>query len=92
MQEFKGTPGPWRAEDNPGGGTAVYGDHGSQKVCVMSAGTSLIDADNALLIAAAPELLEALQQVVAISDRKHDAWDKAHAAIAKALNTDTTER
>ena len=47
---------------------------------------------DAALAAAAPDLLEALQQVVAISDRKHEAWDKAHAAIAKALNTDTTER
>lgn len=37
------------------------------------------------LMAAAPDLLEALQRVVAISDRKHDAWDAAKAAIAKAL-------
>lgn len=43
---------------------------------------------DALLIAAAPDLLEALQEVVAISDRKHDAWDKAKAAIAKALGRD----
>ncbi len=39
---------------------------------------------NARLIAAAPELLEALREVVRISDRKHNAWDKAKAAIAKA--------
>ena len=37
------------------------------------------------LMAAAPDLLAALQKVVAISDRKHDAWDEAKAAIAKAL-------
>lgn len=43
---------------------------------------------DALLIAAAPDLLEALQEVIAISDRKHDAWDKAKAAIAKALGRD----
>jgi hypothetical protein len=30
------------------------------------------------------ELLAAVQEVVAISDRKHDAWDRAKAAIAKA--------
>lgn len=30
------------------------------------------------------ELLAALEEVVAISDRKHDAWDRARAAIAKA--------
>lgn len=39
---------------------------------------------NARLIAAAPELLEALKEVVRISDRKHNAWDKARAAIAAA--------
>jgi hypothetical protein len=39
---------------------------------------------NSRLIAAAPDLLEALIDVVTISDRNHDAWDKAKAAIAKA--------
>ncbi len=36
------------------------------------------------LLAAAPDLLEALKEVVALSDRKHNAWDKARDAIAKA--------
>lgn len=39
---------------------------------------------NARLIAAAPDLLKALKDVVAISDRKHNAWDAAKAAIRKA--------
>lgn len=39
---------------------------------------------NARLIAAAPELLDALIEVVRISDRNHVAWDAAHKAIAKA--------
>ncbi len=39
---------------------------------------------NNRLIAAAPELLEALKEVVAIADRKTDVFDKARAAIAKA--------
>lgn len=47
---------------------------------------------NTRLIAAAPELLKALQEVVAISDRKHEAWDKAHAAIAKALGQTQQQR
>lgn len=40
--------------------------------------------ENHILMCSAPELLEALEEVVAISDRKHNAWDKAKAAIAKA--------
>lgn len=52
------------------------------------------DANVALFIAARPvllqllaerdEVLAALREVVAISDRKHNAWDRAHAAMAKA--------
>lgn len=41
---------------------------------------------NVKLVCAAPDLLEALIEVVRISDRKHDAWDKAKAAINKAIN------
>lgn len=37
------------------------------------------------LIAAAPELLEALQAVVAVADRATDEFDMARAAIKKAL-------
>lgn len=29
------------------------------------------------------ELIEALEEVVRISDRKHDAWDKAKSVLAK---------
>lgn len=41
---------------------------------------------NAKLISAAPDLLEALKEIIAISDRKHDAWNKAKLAIEKAEN------
>jgi hypothetical protein len=44
---------------------------------------------NARLMAAAPDLLESLQEIIAITDRSHIAWDKAKAAIKKAtVNTD----
>lgn len=39
---------------------------------------------NAKLIAAAPDLLEALMAVVAVADRKTDEFDKAKEAIKKA--------
>lgn len=100
MDEFKGTPAPWgfykeSSADNgidcvgavdPKDGLEfevceVWGIDHDKTICEVSRA-------NARLIAAAPELLEALQQVVAISDRKHEAWDKAHAAIAKATGED----
>jgi len=44
---------------------------------------------NARLMAAAPDLLEALQEIISITDRDHTAWVKAKAAIEKAtLNHD----
>lgn len=39
---------------------------------------------NARLMAAAPDLFESLQEIIAISDRDHIAWAKAKAAIEKA--------
>jgi hypothetical protein len=39
---------------------------------------------NAHLIAAAPDLLEALESMLAITDRDHVVWDEAREAIAKA--------
>lgn len=39
---------------------------------------------NAKLMAAAPDLLDALQGIIVITDRNHVAWDKAKAAIKKA--------
>lgn len=102
MSEFKGTPGPWSVSDCPMKGARTDRvDDGRIKLIDFNDGTyegtlAIVQTEeseaNAHLIAAAPDLLEALQEVVAISDRKHEAWDKAHAAIAKALNTNTTER
>jgi hypothetical protein len=39
---------------------------------------------DALIMAQAKELLECLEEVVRISDRKHDAWDRAKAVMAAA--------
>lgn len=40
---------------------------------------------NVLLIAAAPDLLAALQGVIRVADRKTDEFDAARAAVAKAI-------
>lgn len=98
MTQFKGTPGPWEVEDN---GyfydiNAVRGTVGN--VCSSA---SWFDNDehrgpvamaNAQLIAAAPELLGALRDIITCFDKGvpldeencgHE-FDKARAAINKA--------
>jgi hypothetical protein len=90
MEEFKGTPGPWLVK-------TIHGDlkviqKGSYEKlapgmvsyrCV----TELENKHDAKLIAAAPELLEALQDALHAYDKhgEHSEWDFARAAIAKAL-------
>lgn len=81
------TQGPWWVDNRrPTGALQVQAQHRGvgSSYCVASVNYYEDDAANACLIAAAPELLDALKKVVALSDRKHDAWDAAHAAIAKA--------
>ncbi len=80
------TPGPWVVfpGHNPGiqapSGTIVtYGNCGES--CGIHGKNQEADAR---LIAAAPELLEALKAVVAIADRKTVEFNAARAAIAKA--------
>lgn len=96
MNEFKGTPGSWEVEDN---GyfydiNAVRGTVGN--VCSSA---SWFDNDehrgpvamaNAQLIAAAPELLEALTSTLDeigfwMSQQKPELREKLVSAIAKAL-------
>lgn len=77
MKEFKGKPGPWHWE-----GKVLCNDvH-----IVGGDGWTFNDADKSL-IAAAPELLEALIKLVDIvDDMVHGpSTDAAHAAINKAL-------
>jgi hypothetical protein len=49
--------------------------------------TYVTDHDAAALEAQFAEAIAVLGEVVRISDRKHDAWDRAHALIAKAEGT-----
>lgn len=91
----KHTPGPWVLEDNP----TVNGQQVAsfEKSGVMAGNRCLQvivrsnNAADASLIAAAPEMLEALQRLVEIEDGPGmavigwcDALDAARAAIAKA--------
>lgn len=100
MNEFKGTPGPWeiKPEEVDRSYIRIRGTRlgGRFKVAnVLSPdydGVHHREAEetraNSRLIAAAPELLEALEMLVVFTTptkRNAAALSKAHAAIAKAL-------
>lgn len=88
------TPGPWtftgaaeaRAKDGINLNQICFGDKSRNRVCTVAGhGVSKEENDaNARLIAAAPELLEALEGVLRVADRKTVEFDAARAAIAKA--------
>lgn len=92
------TPGPWRVEIRAGDEWYFGGGNdqefvirglkdpeagGDDPIAVYSADTEE-DRANARLISAAPELLEALKEVIKVSDRATVEFDAARAAIAKA--------
>ena len=87
MSETKFTPGPWFVKrQNPSPTTGEWMIAGSKPgylAEIRDCGSGDVQA-NAHLIAAAPDLYAALEEVIRISDRKHDAWDKAKAALVKA--------
>lgn len=79
------TPGPWSEPVNYASRFEVQGSN--KRVAIADT------LQDARLIAAAPDLLEALQAIVAASHFPNactpglmDAIDKARAAIAKAIN------
>lgn len=85
MEGFKGTEGKWKVIDGKSSGKQVVSDSAPKnRMTVASCGGQRRE-ENASLIAAAPELLEALQAVVAVADRATDEFDMARAAIKKAL-------
>lgn len=89
MQEFKGTPGPWFSEysrENDAYEIAPMDRNGitmawDKEICI----TADNNVENARLIAAAPELLEALQIICFYEDIPQGQRDIAEAAIKKAL-------
>lgn len=93
MKEFKGTPGPWVASKTDRGiGPVSRDDDQSYGMIIPVAwvefdGNDAYQQANANLIAAAPDLLEALQDIVKVLDSAgcEAATVKANAAISKAL-------
>ena len=85
----KHTPGPWVANitDTAANTVTTFDGVGIARV---------IDDDDARLIAAAPQMLEVLEELVELKDRRHSlpveiyqsarekAWERCRAAIAAA--------
>lgn len=84
MKEFKGTPGPWTGKDV---GICRQQRAGLQLGFIMTHDEKRVAecAANAHLIAAAPELLEALQIICFFEDISDAQRQIAETAIAKAL-------
>ena len=79
----KHTPGPWNTYVNDHRSVVVRKMFDDQTESNEIARCCSGFAD-ARLIAAAPDLLEALKAVVRVADRKTDEFDAARAAIARA--------
>lgn len=74
------TPGPWYAEES-----WVLKDIGDRAYHITKCADWSEETEaNAHLIAAAPDLLEALKGVLRVADRATVEFDAARAAIAKA--------
>jgi len=83
MSEQKHTPGPWESGN---GTTSIYGSDGKEVARRIWHGPQDDERSlaNARLIAAAPELLAALQYLCEVSHTDPRGFDAARAAIAKA--------
>jgi hypothetical protein len=76
------TPGPWVVFSDRGKTIAIMPAGRPGDVCAFSTPPTKADAQ---LMIAAPDLLETLQGVVRVADRKTVEFDAARAAIKKAL-------
>jgi hypothetical protein len=85
------TPGPWGWNYIDGKGGELCGhagkvviDHAHHEGMWFASYDETVDAANACLIAAAPDLLAALELLVNCGQVTATEWNAAHAAIAKA--------
>jgi hypothetical protein len=89
MSQLKATPGPWKRVLNKFGESVLVQPATDRTLFLLDDGeTTDWDADeteaNARLIAAAPELYEALQEAVVYSEAEFPWTVRARAALAKA--------
>jgi hypothetical protein len=78
------TPGPWESIVDKTGEVTVYEATTLANIDICKMGGNTNDGSNARLIAAAPDLLEALQHLVTMLQAGGYGTAHADAAIAKA--------
>lgn len=90
MKEFKGTPGPWFGDNGRAIGPKSTEDDQSYGMIIPVGWVEFdpeveVQVANQRIMAAAPELLEALQIICFFEDISSAQREIAEAAIAKAL-------
>lgn len=90
MNEFKGTPGPWFIDNGRAIGPKSTEDDQSYGMIIPVGWVEFdpeveVQVANQRMIAAAPELLDALQIICFFEDISSAQREIAEAAIAKAL-------
>lgn len=90
MNEFKGTPGPWFIDNGRAIGPKSTDDDQSYGMIIPVGWVEFdpevkVQVANQRMMAAAPELLEALQIICFFEDISSAQREIAEAAIAKAL-------
>lgn len=88
--EFLFTKGNWYLQTSADAYTNIIRCNNGQGFDTIYIASTQQNSDletqaNAQLMAAAPDLLKSLIEIIKISDRKHAAWEEAKKAIAKAL-------
>ena len=90
MNKFKGTPGPWFIDNGRAIGPKSTEDDQSQGMIIPVGWVEFdpeveVQVANQRMMAAAPDLLEALQIICFFEDISSDKREIAEAAITKAI-------
>lgn len=91
MKEFNGTPGDWSVMMDDDDEIKIIQSKSLEKGPIWKTYVAICEEvrcrEDANLLAAAPDLLEALQDALHAYDKhgEHSEWDFARAAISKAL-------
>ena len=92
MTEVKHTPGPWLYREDKGGGYEVFPYNGGlpeigewSEICTILEYNKDPEAD-ARLIAAAPELLEALRRLASFEAMTNEGWGVSHPELTARAN------